>query len=86
MKGKQLTFYQGIFLSTLPVRGATIADYMGIPTKVISIHAPREGSDPGNRCRKRRFHSISIHAPREGSDPFQASVLLGAKDFYPRSP
>ena len=34
---------------------------------MISIHAPREGSDPV-RIVKGCFDSISIHAPREGSD------------------
>ena len=34
---------------------------------VISIHAPREGSDD-DRLKLRDFLGISIHAPREGSD------------------
>ena len=56
------------FLSTLPARGATkdaeLYEYLGI----ISIHAPREGSD-GRQCRPARpGKRISIHAPREGSD------------------
>ena len=34
----------------------------------ISIHAPREGSDPLEKCVMRPFLVISIHAPREGSD------------------
>ena len=33
----------------------------------ISIHAPREGSDPHGRA-KHDEARISIHAPREGSD------------------
>ena len=51
----------------------------------ISIHAPREGSDPGGR--HRQFHlRISIHAPREGSDRKPPASLLGLSNFYPRSP
>ena len=34
----------------------------------ISIHAPREGSDPEG-CHWGQLYQISIHAPREGSDP-----------------
>ena len=56
------------FLSTLPARGATVTGGK-YPAKaaVISIHAPREGSD----CRRSASgppRPISIHAPREGSD------------------
>ena len=35
---------------------------------IISIHAPREGSDGGRGVGRRRLAAISIHAPREGSD------------------
>ena len=34
----------------------------------ISIHAPREGSDPGTNGYWLIYDPISIHAPREGSD------------------
>ena len=35
------------FLSTLPARGATVADTLDqVAAPAISIHAPREGSDP----------------------------------------
>ena len=55
------------FQSTLPARGATRAlpDAQTVP--LISIHAPREGSDAGTHRHHHR-HQISIHAPREGSD------------------
>ena len=42
---------------------------------LISIHAPREGSDQRGR-RERRSQTISIHAPREGSD--RSSAVRGA--------
>ena len=89
-RGERLITYhvyskEGPFLSTLPARGATLHPCFFVLPDVISIHAPREGSDHnlGGRPDSR---SISIHAPREGSDG------LGRQDgdphphFYPRSP
>ncbi len=56
-----------VFQSTLPVRGATPGPAgPGLP-EIISIHAPRTGSDKTESC----FWIglvISIHAPRTGSD------------------
>ena len=34
-----------LFQSTLPVKGATLAVFIDVTNKKISIHAPREGSD-----------------------------------------
>ena len=61
------------FPSTLPVRGATKTLYRRSLEILISIHAPRAGSD-----RKLRFAyvvaaRISIHAPCAGSDPSVAT-------------
>ena len=59
--------YSSQFQSTLPARGATKRLAKGILIAVISIHAPREGSDdlaPDDAI----TGGISIHAPREGSD------------------
>ena len=60
---------QTSFLSTLPARGATADNSNRMGVSLISIHAPREGSDqngsPGGNRRR-----ISIHAPREGSDQY----------------
>ena len=57
-----------IFQSTLPARGATSAVSCFRSKMLISIHAPRTGSDDdraeGIVARRR----ISIHAPRTGSD------------------
>ena len=39
---------------------------------MISIHAPREGSD-GDNVLLLILHAISIHAPREGSDLIKLS-------------
>ena len=56
-----------VFLSTLPVRGATQVSQEKRLGSRISIHAPREGSDASARAIL-KFLKISIHAPREGSD------------------
>src|SRR5699024_10255952 len=62
------------FLSTLPARGATARGIRLNTGVLISIHAPREGSDTSGRDRSLGCN-ISIHAPREGSD-FQAGGLF----------
>ena len=54
--------------------------------KVISIHAPREGSDRPHAHRWTDLHCISIHAPREGSDTQKSTGSGRPFDFYPRSP
>ena len=58
------------FQSTLPVRGATVLlTQLIVGLSIISIHAPREGSDGTLHNRSRSsMRTISIHAPREGSD------------------
>ena len=58
------------FQSTLPVRGATkICSFTAI-NLIISIHAPRAGSDGRRNGAAHNRGDISIHAPRAGSDPF----------------
>ena len=56
-----------VFQSTLPVKGATLGGGFADPSRRVSIHAPREGSDPLAR-RETYTQVVSIHAPREGSD------------------
>ena len=58
----------GVFLSTLPARGATAPRGRGGQCVAISIHAPREGSDLSVVLVAEAERHISIHAPREGSD------------------
>ena len=75
------------FLSTLPARGAATR---ATPCKQrwrISIHAPREGSDP--RCTTRRPASPPDFYPRSprGERPQKGKRGSGAPgNFYPRSP
>ena len=74
------------FLSTLPARGATGVQQGVVGAQVlISIHAPREGSD-GVLMYPPSRQKISIHAPREGSDGLSAHPTHAAAHFYPRSP
>ena len=54
--------------------------------EVISIHAPRTGSD-GKVWEKSRVIEISIHAPRTGSDTIYLKLsALRCCNFNPRSP
>ena len=58
----------GRFQSTLPVWGATHFGGHHFPVLLISIHAPRVGSDALGQRGKVVPGGISIHAPRVGSD------------------
>ena len=55
------------FQSTLPVRGVTYLLQKQGMSLIISIHTPREGSDP-RKPKPISRKPISIHTPREGSD------------------
>ncbi len=57
-----------------------------ITITVISIHAPREGSDLPTRQRFEKHEYISIHAPREGSDFSFPKYRKRRVYFNPRSP
>ena len=68
--------YEGlIFQSTLPARGATAYHIRSNTNILISIHAPRTGSDlPLFGGFSNRF-CISIHAPRTGSDVSAIAII-----------
>ena len=75
------------FLSTLPARGATAVTEDGTRYGIISIHAPREGSDRYFPFGKLLPWEISIHAPREGSDnplPNTSAILTNISIHAPR--
>ena len=55
------------------------------PEQMISIHAPRTGSDR-IRVDGAGGAAISIHAPRTGSDPKSFLSFLARQNFNPRSP
>ena len=73
------------FQSTLPVWGATHQRVHQDDPLLISIHAPRVGSDAGEKLKNER-DGISIHAPRVGSDSSASRADSRAGDFNPRSP
>ena len=74
------------FLSTLPARGATQDLVALVLQRVISIHAPREGSDPPYRA------SSSVRAIFLSTLPARGATRKGhrcaavRRHFYPRSP
>ena len=74
------------FQSTLPARGATLRRLKRLGQVVISIHAPRTGSDGESYETKHEVKHISIHAPRTGSDRYGVSSLMVKIHFNPRSP
>ena len=51
------------FLSTLPVRGATCGALPRVLPRFISIHAPREGSDPIAASRSGRLNDFYPRSP-----------------------
>ena len=74
-----------LFQSTLPARGATPVTKLCTRKVLISIHAPREGSDE----QKNVLHGvpyISIHAPREGSDLDILTVSANPYEFQSTLP
>ena len=81
-----LTVFDRLFQSTLPVWGATLPGCGFPPASVISIHAPRVGSDVRRVLCPEHQHSISIHAPRVGSDSTTTVFLWRTRNFNPRSP
>ena len=62
------TAKRSVFQSTLPGWGATALGLRAPTGVLISIHAPRMGSDHFPRSEGRCAGRISIHAPRMGSD------------------
>ena len=73
------------FQSTLPVRGATSENVVVLNNGLISIHAPRAGSDVADLLRA-GYVEISIHAPRAGSDRLLPCNTQFRSYFNPRSP
>ena len=75
-----------IFQSTLPARGATVADHNGREPELISIHAPREGSDSFFLLFVSRLSHFNPRSPR-GERPWRLNTLPRLRlNFNPRSP
>ena len=73
------------FQSTLPVWGATPTELRKAADDLISIHAPRVGSDIKMSLSAPPEY-ISIHAPRVGSDCAHGRQANSGPYFNPRSP
>ena len=80
------SFDSRTFQSTLPARGATSSAPPSATMSMISIHAPRTGSDQ-QFLGKYITDEISIHAPRTGSDkpPADDIVERGISIHAPRT-
>ena len=64
-RSKSSSFWAGIlFLSTLPARGATRCGDPAPPAQTISIHAPREGSDPTTSTMRAATANFYPRSPR----------------------
>ena len=74
-----------VFQSTLPVWGATEYKQAAEDGIVISIHAPRVGSD-GTPCASFALAVISIHAPRVGSDYRKALESANSENISIHAP
>ena len=74
------------FQSTLPARGATQQPARASQQPVISIHAPRTGSDDFACAGFLRRLGISIHAPRTGSAARAASRRQSRQQFQSTLP
>ena len=81
----RFVWVSGVFLSTLPARGATGGDAEGDRPKVISIHAPREGSDGYPALMSENCIHFYPRSPR-GERQQQSETGRRLADFYPRSP
>ena len=78
--------YCETFQSTLPARGATAVEVGEGYQAIISIHAPRTGSDRSRQPSEIRKRKISIHAPRTGSDRSWHTKILDRTPFQSTLP
>ncbi len=74
-----------IFQSTLPAGGATFSSLCMFHVAVISIHAPRRGSDTSVYYRQ-LYRDISIPAPRRGSDDADINSIIARYEFQSTLP
>ena len=74
------------FLSTLPMRGATLSASGSVQTQTSFLSTlPMRGATAAHTTIT-PSHVISIHAPHAGSDHCDAGKKSITKHFYPRSP
>ena len=77
---------RGQFQSTLPARGATIRGNFQKLARLISIHAPRTGSDERIYQHLTFTHGFQSTLPARGATSSTFADLLGSAHFNPRSP
>ena len=75
-----------IFQSTLPAWGATIRGNFQKLARLISIHAPRTGSDERIYQHLTFTHGFQSTLPARGATSSTFADLLGSAHFNPRSP
>ena len=73
------------FQSTLPARGATWANMANISTIIISIHAPREGSDPIPESLRLLRSYFNPRSPRGERRTLRSTDTRASVYFNPRS-
>ena len=74
------------FQSTLPARGATIAGNGKGQKHIISIHAPRTGSDMLPIDRVKPYARFQSTLPARGATSDGQGGCTALSDFNPRSP
>ena len=83
---REIIQWEGIFLSTLSLRRATISDAPSSAPYAISIHALLAESDGVHYDNYNLHCVISIHALLAESDPRGQLPTTQPPNFYPRSP
>ncbi len=74
------------FQSTLPARGATGSEVIDVTINDISIHAPREGSDPRGLLPRFRGVAFQSTLPARGATLIFVCKSTLTGNFNPRSP
>ena len=74
------------FQSTLPARGATLAKIAGVYPELISIHAPRTGSDSATPNAIINMVTFQSTLPARGATCNGGAVINSYQHFNPRSP
>ena len=85
-RGALTIFVRSRFQSTLPARGATRHVAMGIQQILISIHAPRTGSDRYSASVRRFSLPFQSTLPARGATPNTRFFTSYCVYFNPRSP
>ena len=75
-----------IFLSTLPARGATLVVVLDFVVILISIHAPREGSDTLAECWSNLFVLFLSTLPARGATGSNPPGTLSGRRFLSTLP